>query len=167
MSRRNKLKLLVGLAVLIGVFFAAVSVGKTQVVHDYTYDRAPEIKSEELKIVRLPAQPKVSASVATGEAVIREVSAYNVGVVAQNDDTPCIPANGENICEAVRQGYKRCAANFVPLGTRLRIEGYGECLVVDRMNSRYKSRVDIAMAADQIAEARQWGVRKLKVEILK
>lgn len=95
------------------------------------------------------------------------VTAYNVGIEAQTDNTPCTSANGENICEALRLGYKRCAANFVPFGTILNIEGYGQCLVTDRMNARYKYRVDIAMNADEIQAARTFGVKFAKVEILK
>ena len=34
------------------------------------------------------------------------------------------------------------------------------------MNKRYPNRIDIAFKADEIAEARQWGVRKRKVWII-
>src|SRR5210317_1340752 len=43
---------------------------------------------------------------------IRVVTAYNVGDPRQTDDTPCISANGENICRALANGEMRCAANF-------------------------------------------------------
>ena len=110
--------------------------------------------------------PTASSSVGH-KGTIREVTMYNAGVVWQTDDSPCIAANGENVCLALELGYKRCAANFVPFGTRLRIEGYGECLVTDRMNSRYKNRVDIAAKANEIPRARAFGLQHLKVEIVK
>lgn len=100
-------------------------------------------------------------------SIIREVTAYNVGIAAQTDDTPCISANGENICEAVKAGFKRCAANFVPLGSKLKIANYGECLVTDRLNRRFVNRVDIAMASFEKERAINFGLQKLLVEVVK
>lgn len=98
--------------------------------------------------------------------IIREITAYNTGDPAQTDSTPCISANGENICTALALNYKRCAANFVPFGTTLEIEHFGKCLVVDRMNSRYTNRVDIAMRADEKQRAISFGLQKLNVKII-
>lgn len=94
------------------------------------------------------------------------VTAYNVGDVTQTNSSPCISANGENICKALEQGYKRCAANFVDLGTVLEIENYGKCLVTDRMNSRYYYRVDIAMKKDQLQQAKNFGRQRLNIKVL-
>jgi len=97
---------------------------------------------------------------------IRVVTAYNVGDPRQTDDTPCISANGENICKALANGEMRCAANFVPLGSRLYVEKIGLCLVTDRMNKRYRNRVDIAMQKDEYRKACRFGRQKLRVKIL-
>ncbi len=97
---------------------------------------------------------------------IRVVTAYNVGDPRQTDDTPCISANGENICIALVNGEMRCAANFVPLGSRLYVDKIGVCLVTDRMNKRYRNRVDIAMQKDEYRKARRFGRQKLHVKIL-
>jgi 3D (Asp-Asp-Asp) domain-containing protein len=97
---------------------------------------------------------------------IRVVTAYNAGDPRQTDDTPCISANGENICKALAKGKKRCAANFVPLGSRLYVEKIGVCLVTDRTNKRYRNRVDIAMQRDEYHKARRFGRQKLKVKII-
>lgn len=109
-----------------------------------------------------PPQPKISLS----EGVIREVTAYNAGDPAQTDSSPCTSANGENICLALELGYKRCASNAFPFGTRLQIENYGECMVVDRMNSRYSSRVDIAMKKEEKQRAINFGLQKLVVAVI-
>jgi 3D (Asp-Asp-Asp) domain-containing protein len=98
--------------------------------------------------------------------IIREVTAYNVGDPKQNHGDPCISANGENICTALNSGFKRCAANFVPFGTQLHIDHYGVCTVTDRMNRRYRNRVDIAMKMTEKDKALQFGLKKLKVTIL-
>ena len=97
---------------------------------------------------------------------IRVVTAYNAGDPRQTDDTPCISANGENLCSALIKGKKRCAANFVPLGSRIHVEKIGVCLVTDRTNKRYRNRVDIAMQREDLHKARQFGRQKLRVKIL-
>ncbi len=98
---------------------------------------------------------------------VKGISAYNVGDPGQTDASPCTAANGENICLALELGYKRCASNIVPFGTILEIEGYGRCLVTDRMNSRYTNHVDIAMKKTEKKEALKFGRRKLKVHLVK
>ncbi|PIR87789.1 MAG: hypothetical protein COU10_02865, partial [Candidatus Harrisonbacteria bacterium CG10_big_fil_rev_8_21_14_0_10_45_28] len=60
-------------------------------------------------------------------------TAYN-SVVGQTDSTPCIAARGYDLCEADKENV--VAANFVPIGTELLINGE-KYTVVDRMNSRY------------------------------
>jgi len=96
---------------------------------------------------------------------VREVTAYNVGVKRQTDDTPCLGATGENLCRLVAQGFKVCAANFVAPETILNIEGYGECVVLDRTNRRFSHRVDIAMSKDEADEALEFGIQRRYVEI--
>ncbi len=97
---------------------------------------------------------------------VLEVTAYNVGVREQTSETPCIGAIGQDLCQKVAQGEKICAANFVALGTILSIEGYGECVVLDRMHKRFPYRVDIAMREDEIAEALEFGLQRRFVEVL-
>ena len=98
---------------------------------------------------------------------IREITAYNVGDPAQTSGDPCESANGEDICAALKAGLKRCAANFVPLGSQLHVAAYGVCTVTDRMNRRYKNRVDIAMRVDEKEKALHFGLQKRRVTILK
>lgn len=97
------------------------------------------------------------------ELPIYETTAYNP-VSAQTDNTPCITASGYDVCEALERGEKICGANFVPFGTKLYIENYGECAVQDRMNSRYKNSIDIAML--DYGEAVKFGRQKLGVDII-
>jgi 3D (Asp-Asp-Asp) domain-containing protein len=97
---------------------------------------------------------------------VRIVTAYNVGDPRQTDNSPCISANGENICKALAKGKKRCAANFVPLGSRLHVDKIGVCLVTDRTNKRYRNRVDIAMHKIEYHKARRFGRQKLHVKII-
>ena len=98
--------------------------------------------------------------------VMRVVTAYNVGDPNQNFGDPCVAASGENICDALKRGLRRCAANFVPFGTRLHIERWGTCTVTDRMHRRYRNRVDVAMHRNEKKKAMEFGRRKLRVRII-
>lgn len=125
--------------------------------------------------VPAPASEGGSGSVAVGNpgefartpspGRVREVTAYNVGVKEQTNDEPCLGATGENLCRLVARGLKVCAANFVAPKTILHIEGYGECVVLDRMNRRFAHRVDIAMREDEADKAREFGVQRRHVKV--
>jgi len=73
----------------------------------------------------------------SGKLITFEVSAYNA-IEAQTDDTPCIAANGENIC--LEKNQNTVATNFLPFGTRIVIPSLGNQVYVvrDRMNRRYE-----------------------------
>lgn len=96
----------------------------------------------------------------------REVTAYNVGDAAQTDNSPCIGASGVDICNLLDHGVCVYAANFVKLGTYLEIDGV-ECQVLDRLNSKYPNRVDIAMKLSEKEQAINYGVQTKNVRVLK
>lgn len=86
-------------------------------------------------------------------------TAYN-SLPGQTDSTPSITASGTT----TRHGV--LAANFLPLGTRVKIpELYGDQVFVveDRMNQRYWYMVDIWM--ESYADAIDFGVRNITLEI--
>ncbi len=79
----------------------------------------------------------------------------------QTDDTPFITAMGTHVRDGV------VAANFLPFGTVLRIpEIYGDktFVVEDRMNNRYDYRIDLWFPTREAAN--DWGVKKVKIEII-
>ncbi|MEK7644415.1 MAG: hypothetical protein AAB390_03885 [Patescibacteria group bacterium] len=90
---------------------------------------------------------------------------------AQTDDTPCQPAMSKfNLCQNfAKTGVEdTIAANFLPLGTKTRFpEMFGDRIftVRDRMNTRYngQSRIDFWM--NEKADAVQFGVKRMKMEI--
>lgn len=92
-------------------------------------------------------------------------SAYN-SVPAQTDDQPAVAAWGDTL----KPGMKAVAVsrNLIGLGldhnTQVKIEGLsGIYLVKDKMNARYRNRIDIYMGTDVI-RAKEWGQKKLKIE---
>lgn len=97
------------------------------------------------------------------EPKMAEVSAYT-SRVAETDATPCIPADGSDICKRFAKGEKMVASNDYKLGTKLKIGDLGVFTVVDRMNKRYtgKGNIDIYMGYD-LKGARAFGRKNLLV----
>ncbi len=93
------------------------------------------------------------------------VTAYN-SVPWQTDSTPCIAADGSDICKLREQGEMSCASHL-PFGTKINIPGFGVCTVHDRLAERFAYRIDLYFGgADQIQAAKQWGKKNLTVEVL-
>lgn len=95
-------------------------------------------------------------------------TAYN-SMMAQTDASPCITANGHDLCrqyEEVGDG-NTIAANFLRIGTHVRFpEIFGDKVFVvrDRMNERYgRGRIDIWLPAYD--EAVAFGVQRIEMEI--
>lgn len=88
------------------------------------------------------------------------VSAYT-SEPGQTDGSPFTTADGSQVRDGI------VAANFLPIGTRIRIPQYfGDQVfeVHDRMNARYTYRMDIWMLSK--SDAMKWGVRNVKIEVL-
>lgn len=101
----------------------------------------------------------------TKKTTFHTITAYN-SEVGQTDSTPCITANGFDLCEHGLEDT--IAANFLRFGTKVRIPDlFGDrvFIVRDRMNRRYSNRVDIWMTEKQ--DAKNFGVKIAKVEVLK
>lgn len=126
----------------------------------------PSLPPPQLSKIEPPTRYRVEVYT-TQSKTIRHTTAYVAGEPSQTDDTPCIAADGTNICVELNRGEKICAANFVPIGTRLYIPGFGICTVKDRMNKRYRNRVDLAMETGRKREAGKWGKKPSEVHILK
>lgn len=114
-----------------------------------------------------PEEPAVIPKVANKPAKIARVrtvvmTAYS-STKDQTDGDPFTTASGQKVRDGI------IAMNGVPFGTKVRIpEKFGDKVFVvqDRMNSRYgSSRADIWMKTRH--DAKQWGVKRVKVEILK
>lgn len=111
--------------------------------------------------------PRASAPVGMdpNRALTVTVTAYN-SVPAQTDGSPCIAADGSDICKLYAKGDYSCAS-ALPFGTKINVPGFGVCTVRDRLAPKYYYRVDIHMGgADCIPKARAWGKKKLTITIL-
>lgn len=110
-------------------------------------------------------EPTTAAVKAEPKQVLYVPMTAYTSEVAQTDASPCITADGYNVCTANEENV--IAANFLPFGTQVRIpEYFGDRVftVHDRMNRRYTKRVDVWMKNK--SDAMQFGVRTLKIEVL-
>jgi 3D (Asp-Asp-Asp) domain-containing protein len=92
------------------------------------------------------------------------ITAYS-STVDQTDNTPCITANGYDLCDADEENV--IAANFLKFGTKIRMpELYGERIftVQDRMNARYYYRADIWMKTRKSAQT--FGIKYTTIEVV-
>jgi len=93
------------------------------------------------------------------------ITAYNSDI-GQTDDTPCITANGFDLCKHGQEDS--VAINGYKMGTKVRFPDlFGDkvFIVRDRMNARFNSsRVDVWMLSK--ADAKNFGVRAARMEVL-
>jgi len=98
-------------------------------------------------------------------AIKTTITAYN-SEVGQCDDTPCITANGFNVCKHAKEDT--IAMNGMKMGTKVRFPdlfGNKVFVVRDRMNARYGStRADVWMISK--ADAKKFGVKVARMEVL-
>jgi 3D (Asp-Asp-Asp) domain-containing protein len=92
---------------------------------------------------------------------IREITMFT-SRIEETDASPFITANGTDLRNI---NYNACASNAFSFGTKLQIEGLGDCVVVDRMNKRYSNSVDWYAGTD-LDRAIKFGRQKLLVKIL-
>jgi 3D (Asp-Asp-Asp) domain-containing protein len=92
------------------------------------------------------------------------ITAYN-SEAAQTDASPCITANGFNVCEHGEEDT--IAANFLKFGTKVQIpELFGDRVftVRDRMNKKHPNRVDVWMVDRH--DAVHFGVKTAKIQVI-
>ena len=97
------------------------------------------------------------------EVGIRTITAYTLGRVEENDDSPCIGAYNNDLCELAKKGVQVCATREFPKGTLLRI-GDIECIVLDKTSKKYANRVDVAML--NYDQAMEFGINELPVSVV-
>ncbi|MDD5340863.1 MAG: hypothetical protein PHC97_00280 [Patescibacteria group bacterium] len=91
------------------------------------------------------------------------VTAYS-STVGETDDTPCISANGYDLCKHNSENVVAC--NFLPFGAKVifpQLDPNKYYTVVDRMQNIFDDRIDIWKKTHKDAE--KFGIKYLKVEI--
>lgn len=129
------------------------------------------IKEDQDTAVTEPAAQSASDSTALPTDENKVVKIYTLTITAysstvdQCDGTPCITANGFDLCAHNQEDV--IAANFLPFGTRVRIpEYFGDRIftVQDSMNARYYHRADVWLKSRQAAQ--EFGLVYTTLEVL-
>ena len=134
--------------------------------------RAAENDSQNNQLIQLIAPIHAQeAEIKTEKQEYQVTKTYKITITAysstadQTDSTPCITANGYNLCEHNQENV--IAANFLPFGTKVRIpEYFGDRIftVQDRMNARYYYRGDVWFKTRQ--DAIKFGAPYTDIEVV-
>lgn len=124
------------------------------------YDALPEKEREVVPPVALrqPQNAPVAAP-AVAEAIDATVYAYN-SVEGQTDGNPAVMADAYYVYD----GAIACPSR-IPFHTRVRILGK-TYTCHDRMAARYRDGDNFDIWMESVDDAREWGVKKLIVEVL-
>lgn len=105
----------------------------------------------------------LAASLAHAGSMTVTASAYNP-TPAQTDSKPQVGACNEKI----QPGSNTIAVSHdlfamgLDCGKRVTVEGMGEFVVKDKMDDKWKRRIDIHMGKE-VKKADQWGEREVKI----
>jgi len=130
-----------------------------------TVDQGQSDKVQLIAPMHQAAPTPVAPTYETVKTYKLAVTAYS-STVDQTDNSPCITANGYNLCENDTENV--IAANFLPFGTKVRIpEQFGDRVftVQDRMNSRYHYHADVWMKDRK--DAVKFGLKYATIEVVK
>lgn len=89
------------------------------------------------------------------------VTAYN-NLASQCDSTPNICAWGDRIKPGVIAVSRNLLGEGMGRNTKVYIPGYGSFVVLDKMNKRYRDRIDIFVGSN-ISKAMEFGKKELKI----
>jgi 3D (Asp-Asp-Asp) domain-containing protein len=122
-----------------------------------------------MHLSRFPAKVLVlmGSTLAAGflcaQSMVVTATAYN-STRAQTDSTPHIGACNE----PVMQGVNLLAVSSdlmkagLTCGTKVKVEGFGDFVVWDKMDERWKRRIDIHMG-QKVDKAEAWGKKKVRI----
>lgn len=145
---------------------AAKAAGLEGIIKIDSVSKDQSVDQEAAKYIKNPEEKKTEKNEALKvvKSSTHRITAYN-SEVGQTDDSPCITANGFNVCKHGEEDT--IAANFLAFGTKVRIpELFGDRIFVvrDRMSTKHNNKVDVWMK--NRTSAIKFGVRTAKIEIL-
>jgi len=165
--RERKVEIIVLLALIFefscphySLAFDPIELEKSVMLPDFTIKAALAKTSENQEISLVAPIQEVKVL----DTYKLAITAYS-STVDQCDSTPCITANGFDLCAHNQEDV--IAANFLPFGTKVRIpELFGDRIftVQDRMNARYYYRADIWMKTRKAAS--EFGLQYTKLEVI-
>lgn len=166
-KNKKRLTIILTLAILLDVsifYYLPVMASNSEEIADFSENMANIVNAEDDNTFDIGQNNEEKPELTVKWTSERLITAYN-SEAAQTDATPCITANGFNVC---KHGVEdTIAANFLKFGTKVRIpELFGDRVFVvrDRMNKRHSDRIDVWMISK--ADAKMFGVQYAQIEVL-
>lgn len=169
---QNTIKLTMNIRVLISivlvVFVANMAIPQVAGAAVLATDKGRELVLSDIHPMDLLTQRFVEFSNEDNVSVVKTMTVVATAYTSaeeETDNTPCITANGYDLCENNRENV--IAANFLKFNTKVRIPDlYGDQIftVQDRMNARYDKRIDLWKLSKSRAYA--FGKRLVKIEVV-
>ena len=150
--------------------------GEKSITFNLTYENGKEVSREVIKetVIKEPQNKIIVQGTLPIISFSRGDSSKNSGKILNVKATAYWAVNGVNTTytasgrKAVRNpnGYSTIAVdpNVIPLGTKVYVEGYGYAIAADRGSNVLGKFIDVYF--NTLDEARDWGVKYLKVQIL-
>ncbi|WP_110114824.1 3D domain-containing protein [Bacillus sp. CGMCC 1.16541] len=111
-------------------------------------------------------QPKVKAVSSTpAPPVVKELTVQATAYTASCAGCSGITATGINLKANPNQKVISVDPKVIPLGSKVYVEGYGEAIAGDTGSAVKGNKIDVFIPSKQ--RAIQWGVKTVKVKILK
>lgn len=99
------------------------------------------------------------------KAVSKEITVKSTAYTAYCKGCSGITATGINLKKNPNAKVIAVDPKVIPLGTKVYVEGYGEAVAGDTGGAIKGNKIDVHMSTTQ--KAKNWGVRTVKVQILK
>ncbi|OAH54574.1 MULTISPECIES: 3D domain-containing protein [Bacillaceae] len=96
---------------------------------------------------------------------VKEITVKATAYTAYCNGCSGITATGINLKKNPNAKVIAVDPNIIPLGTKVYVEGYGEAVAGDKGGAIKGNKIDVHMPTSQ--KAKNWGVRTVKVQILK
>lgn len=101
----------------------------------------------------------------SSKSVSKEITVKSTAYTAYCSGCSGVTATGINLKKNPNAKVIAVDPNVIPLGTKVYVEGYGEAVAGDTGGAIKGNKIDVHMSTSQ--KAKNWGVRTVKVQILK
>lgn len=116
------------------------------------------------KAATVKAQPKPATKV-NGVTFTKELTVTATAYTADCKGCTGITATGLNLKKNPNAKAISVDPKVIPLGTKVYVEGYGYAVAADKGSAVKGNKIDVFFSSKQ--KALQWGVKKVKIKIVK
>ncbi|ASB88928.1 LysM peptidoglycan-binding domain-containing protein [Bacillus sonorensis] len=125
-----------------------------------------KVNTEQAAPAQKPAAEKEAASDSnTSQSTAKELTVTATAYTADDGGMSGVTATGINLKANKNAKVIAVDPNVIPLGTKVHVEGYGEATAADTGGAIKGNKIDVFVPSK--SDAINWGVRTVKVKVLK